>query len=92
MMFGHFDVSTKYLVKSYIEEHSVIPTASDELSKTIDNDNMLTASPIIKTAGDYVGDFVDKVKKGGDVFSGHIHGHKEIISKGRKFIFVGDPY
>ena len=92
MMFGHFDVSSKYLIKSYIEEHSVLPAASADIAGSIDTDNMLASSAPAKTSGDFVGDFVDKVKKGGAVFSGHIHGHKEIVSKGRNFIFVGDPY
>ena len=92
MMFGHFDVSSKYLIKSYIEEHSVLPAASADMAGSIDTDNMLASSAPAKTSGDFVGDFVNKVKKGGAVFSGHIHGHKEIVSKGRNFIFVGDPY
>lgn len=46
----------------------------------------------IDNAGDYVGDFVDVVKKNGVIFSGHIHGRREFMSKKRNFVLVGDPY
>lgn len=73
-MLGHFDVSSKYLIKAYIEDHK----------------NSLAASQ--KDAGDSVGDFIDVLKKDGVVFSGHIHGRREFLAKGRKFLFVGSPY
>ena len=92
MMFGHFDVSTKYLIKAYIEEHAVAPSTANSVKDSIDNDNMLATSKTTTTAGNYIGDFVDKVKNNGSIFTGHIHCHKETISKGRNFIFVGDPY
>lgn len=92
MMLGHFDISSKYLIKTYIEEHSAQPTVPVSAMKCIDNDIMLNSCQAVSKAGDYVGDFVDKVKKTGTVFAGHIHGHKEFVSKGRRFIFVGDPY
>lgn len=88
MMFGHFDVSQKYLIKSYIEEHSAVNTtdvAEDELSF---NSNKMPQSNV----GDFVGDFVEFVKKGGTVFSGHIHSPKSFMSRSRHFILVGDPY
>ena len=74
MMFGHFDVTSKYLIKSYIEDHK----------------NALPASQ--NDAGDFVGDFIDVIKKNGVVFSGHIHGRREFLAKQRKFLFVGSPY
>lgn len=92
LMFGHFDVSQKYLMKSYIEDNMLKTSATAEMSASIDNDDMLKTGMPKSNAGDYVGDFIDVVKRDGAVFSGHIHGHKEFIAKGRKFIFVGDPY
>lgn len=89
MMFGHFDVSHKYLIKSYIEEHSTnlsSDATEDELS--FDNNNLAKTS----TVGDYVGDFVEYVKRGGTVFSGHIHSPKSFMSRSRRFILIGDPY
>lgn len=83
-MFGHFDISSKYLMKSYIAEHSVNNITANLKSK-IDNE-------FSENIGDLVGDFVDVVKQNGIIFSGHIHGRKEFISKGRKFILIGDPY
>lgn len=92
LMFGHFDVSQKYLMKSYIEDNMLKTSATEEMSAIIDSDSMLKTAVAKSSAGDYVGDFIDVVKRDGTVFSGHIHGHKEFIAKGRKFIFVGDPY
>ena len=95
MMFGHFDVSHKYLVKSYIEDHSAPMTASVSIQDDLDNSQLLanaTSSAKKNDAGDYVGNFVDVVNRNGIIFSGHIHGRREFIAKGRKFILVGDPY
>lgn len=39
-----------------------------------------------------VGSFVELAKKGGVVYAGHIHQHKEFMSRGREFVFVGSPY
>ena len=87
MMFGHFDVSHDYLVKSYVEEHSST-AVSDSVSKTLD----IALETASSKTNDLVGSFVDKVKRGGTIFSGHIHKRKEFISKGRNFILIGDPY
>lgn len=38
LMFGHFDVSHKYLVQSYIEDHSAKEKASKELTESLEND------------------------------------------------------
>lgn len=40
----------------------------------------------------YIGNFVDKCKPGGYVFSGHIHSRKEFQVRGRNFIFTGSPF
>lgn len=87
MMFGHFDVSHDYIVKSYVEEHS-----SAKLSESLSDALSASVGCANSTVGDLAGSFVDKVKKNGTVFSGHIHGRKEFMSKGRKFVLIGDPY
>jgi hypothetical protein len=92
MMFGHFDVSSKYLIKSYIEDHSANNKLSDKDLNCLSNDEILSNSKHTKNAGDFIGDFVDVVKINGSIFSGHIHGRKEFLAKHRRFIFVGDPY
>ena len=85
MLFGHFDISSKFLIKSYVADNAT-KGISDELGKELSTDKDLSS------VGDLVGDFVDIAKKTGKIFSGHIHGHKEFLSKGRWFSFVGSPY
>ena len=93
MLFGHFDVSHQYLVKSYIEDHSGNNSVSDKVANELMHDDLLkTSGSIQQNAGDYIGDFVEVVKNNGTIFSGHIHGRREFLAKGRKFILVGDPY
>lgn len=91
MIFGHFDISSKYLIRSYIEDNTAKITTNKKISKLIDTDKMLN-SHNMHNAGDFIGDFIDVVKRNGIAFSGHIHGRKEFIAKGRNFIFVGSPY
>ena len=85
MLFGHFDISSKFLIKSYVTDNSA-KGISEDLGKD------LSADKDLGSVGDLVGDFVDVAKKTGKIFSGHIHGHKEFLSKGRWFSFVGSPY
>ena len=85
MLFGHFDISSKFLIKSYVADNAA-KGVSEELGKE------LSADKDLGSVGDLVGDFVDVAKKTGKIFSGHIHGHKEFLSKGRWFSFVGSPY
>lgn len=92
MMFGHFDISSKYLIKSYIEDNSIKNKTSNKDLDKINNDDLLGKTTIANNAGDFVGDFVDIVKTSGIIFSGHIHGRREFLAKKRNFIFVGDPY
>lgn len=84
---GHFEISSQYLMKSYIEEHS---KNNVNLSSEIDNDSFFSNTK--KNSNDLVGDFIEIVRKNGLVFAGHIHTRKEFIAKGRKFIFIGSPY
>lgn len=41
MLVGHFDVSSKYLIKSYIEEHSADTRASDEQVEALNSDGLV---------------------------------------------------
>lgn len=91
-MFGHFDISSKYLIASYAEEHSKKQSASTEMTIELNSDSLLTSDSDNSASNDMVGNFVDYAKPGGTIFAGHIHSHKEFITKGRSFIFVGSPY
>ena len=42
-LFGHFDISTKFLVSSYAQEHSKPKTASSSIALEINNDSSLNA-------------------------------------------------
>jgi len=88
MLIGHFDISSKYLIQSYVEQHSAEESVSDE------NMAKLRADGLIKTniSDGMVGSFVELAKPGGTVYAGHIHQHREFMSRGRKFIFIGSPY
>lgn len=89
-MFGHFEISSKFLIASYVQDHSKKVEASDDVSNELDNDSSLAAS---NTCPDqHLGSFIDIVSKNGTIFAGHIHQHKEMVARGRKFIFVGSPY
>lgn len=92
-MFGHFDISSKFLIASYAQEHSKKLETADELSNELDKDVSLKSSnesPVKIDAE--LGSFIDLAKQNGTVFAGHIHQHKEMKVKGRNFIFVGSPY
>jgi DNA repair exonuclease SbcCD nuclease subunit len=108
MMIGHYDISERYLIASYID-NNIKKTNSDTLSiKDINSDELLKESglddisfnieneieTIINTqnSSDLLGDWVEIVKPKGIIFAGHIHNHKEFYTKNRKFIFIGSPY
>lgn len=86
-LFGHFDVSAKFLIASYAKEHSKKISSSEKDISALEIDEQND-----KHAVEELGNFIDLAKKNGTVFSGHIHQHKEMVVKGRKFIFVGSPY
>ena len=86
-MFGHFEVSSKYLTESYFEEHRAKTRTGSATSAELDR--QLWAR---RGSGELVGNFVDPLKKTGTLFAGHIHQHREFLSKGKKFVFVGSPY
>ena len=102
---GHFDPPTNYLIKSYIEEHSSNKLkTNEEIKALLEKDSFLTYSNDIlidnsklekinsKNSENYIGNIVDPCKKGGIIYSGHIHGHRESNVKGRTLIFIGSPY
>ena len=97
-MLGHFEISSKFLVQSYIEEHSGKLEASKAVSSELDEDDFLgdpgatSAQP--SKSSELLGSFIELVKPNtGIILAGHIHQHKEMIAKnGRKFIFIGTPY
>lgn len=89
-MFGHFEISSKFLVLSYVQEHSRSVGASDGLSNMLDNDKNLESSG--DAPDKHLGNFIELVDKTGTIFAGHIHMHKEMVARGRKFIFIGTPY
>lgn len=92
-MFGHFDISSKFLIASYAQEHSKKLQASDELHNELDRDSDLASSSTSQDELDTsLGSFIDLAKRNSVIFAGHIHQHKEMKVKGRNFIFVGSPY
>lgn len=92
-MLGHFEISSKYLIASYVQEHSKAAKASDDVVDEIDNECILDASSKqSEKPEELLGSFIELVKRDGTIFAGHIHQHKEMTVKGRKFIFVGSPY
>lgn len=98
-VFGHFDISAKFLMQSYVEEHSRNAVASKSVSSHLYSDEFLEdpankSSCSANSSANLLGSFIDVAKKHtGTVFAGHIHQHKEMIARGgRKFIFVGTPY
>ena len=92
-IFGHFDISSKFLITSYALEHSKKLQTSDELTSILDNDDDLASSNTVQDElGQQLGSFIELAKKNGTVFAGHIHQHKEMKVRGRNFIFVGSPY
>jgi len=107
-MFGHFDISPQYLLASYIEHNREKNVASLGALAAIENDEMLMESGLdgidfnsdvdkkilngdVKSS-EMIGSWIEVVKDGGTIFSGHIHNRSEFVSKGRQFIFVGSPY
>lgn len=92
LMAGHFEISSKYLIQSYIEDQTKKAQASSSASAKIESDSMLASSAKAEKSADLLGEFVDVVKDGGIIYAGHIHTHKESIVRRKKFIFVGAPY
>lgn len=84
-LIGHFDISSKYLMNSYIEDNMNKAEAKSETLGEIDG------LPERKSSA-FLGNFIDLAVKGGTVFAGHIHKHEEQTVRGRRFMFIGSPY
>lgn len=93
-LFGHFDISTKFLISNYIQEHSKTKEASNNVASEIDKDSSFREASTSNSGRpeDFLGSFIELAKKKGTIFAGHIHQHKEMRAKGRNFIFIGSPY
>lgn len=97
-LLGHFEISAKFLIQSYAEEHSGKMKASGAVSSAIDQDEFLDDPGVSRDhsskLSELLGSFIELAKpKTGVILAGHIHQHKEMIAKsGRKFIFIGSPY
>lgn len=109
---GHFHVSSKYLIASYIEEQNnetfenknediLAGLLKSNFDTYIDNKEDMFKDDDIKDvithkaeskSGAYLGNYIDKCKKDGYIFSGHFHMRKEFIVKDRNFIFIGSPF
>lgn len=95
---GHFEISSKFLIQSYAEEHSGKLQTSRAISSELDEDDFLDDPGVVSTkpskSSELLGSFIELAKSDtGVVLAGHIHQHKEMIAKdGRKFIFIGTPY
>lgn len=107
-IFGHFDISFKFLVASYIESNTSKNITNKEVKELIEKDEMFRESELDdldfntedetetymngEKSSDLIGTWTNIVKEKGTIFSGHIHGHREFFTNNRKFIFVGSPY
>ena len=56
------------------------------------NADVKAAMKLKDNTSDLIKSFVDLVKRDGWIFAGHIHSHKEFVTKGRNFTFIGTPY
>jgi hypothetical protein len=65
-MFGHFEISSKFLISSYVQDHSRCIQSSNDISNCIDNSIDLESSgDSSKDLGNILGNFIDIVKKNG---------------------------
>lgn len=108
MIFGHFDINPNYLVNAFIEESTQKNMSNEEMKKLLKEDPLLAESGLgdideilqndndtyvhREKTSDLIGDWIEVVKPGGSIFAGHIHNHRELYAKSRRFIFVGSPY
>jgi len=105
---GHFDISIKFLIASYIESNSNRNITNKEVQEIIEKDDLFQESELDdldfevenneetyvnkEKSSELLGSWINIVKEKGTIFSGHIHGHREFYANNRKFIFVGSPY
>ena len=92
-IFGHFEISSKFLIANYAQEHSRSLRATNDISIKLNEDDILSESGASNYHPEqYLGSFIEIAKENGTIFAGHIHQHKEMTIKNRKFIFIGSPY
>lgn len=103
IIFGHFDISAQYLIASYFEEHmsnklkkenseKINEILNDEAFSEILGKGIDSTTSKLGNSEQYLGEFIEYAKKGGTIFAGHIHLHKEFQTKNRTFCFIGSPY
>lgn len=89
-LFGHFDVPAKFIIDNYVAAHAKKAKATAKTASLVDAS--LGGQPSENFAPEQQLSFVDLAKASGTIFAGHIHQHKEMVVKCKKFIFVGSPY
>jgi hypothetical protein len=101
-MFGHFDISHKYLIEAYMEDHMSEEVTTKEISNIMIksgfdldlNDEIPEKNQTIIKANSkkHIGKFIELCKKGGHIYSGHIHQRRTFNIKDRNFTFLGTPF
>ena len=102
-MFGHFDISHKYLIEAYMEDHMSEEVSQAEISNImiksgfdldLPENSHLDKNTTIKKANSkkHIGQFIELCKKGGYIYSGHIHQRRTFNIKDRNFTFLGTPF
>lgn len=100
-VFGHFDISKKYIINAWAEEHKSENLSTTEIENILIKNGYGFERDIINKKNKKIdkltnskkclGNYVDLCKKGGYIFCGHIHTRRELKVKGRNFIFIGSP-
>lgn len=98
-VFGHIDVSPKYLEESYTESNVVKTEISEDFINEINNDPDLHTEKdndesiaTEESQTNLTKDFLRITANGGIIFTGHIHQRKEFQIGNKTFIQVGSPY
>ena len=98
-IFGHIDVSPKYLEESYTESNMVKSEISEDFVNEINNDPDLHTENVNdesitteESQTNITKDFLRITSDGGIIFTGHIHQRKEFQIGNKTFIQVGAPY
>ena len=102
-MFGHFDISHKYLIEAYMEDHISEEVSTAEISNIMiksgfdldlseDSKEDRTRTITKANSKKHIGEFIELCKKGGQIYSGHIHQRRTFNIKDRNFTFLGTPF
>ena len=80
-LFGHFDIDAKYLIASYIEEHSAKTATSDSLLEILNSDDMLQSESFSvitsETLNSEVSEILSTKKKSNDLVGSFVKLAKE---------------